>query len=316
MEKPNYIDIFKDALLLTWRKKYLWWFGFFVLLSGLSTSFSNWSSQDNEQMGQRFLDFFAANQTLTLALVVVAVLFWLLLTALGIVSRGALIKSINAEQEKKPADFKQGWQAGRRYFWRVLSVGLVTGLAVLVLLIVLAVPIVFFFYNDYNVAGIILVILAAAIFLPVAFLSAFIRIYGEIYVVNAELSAWEALENAYALITKNLGRSIIVGLLLMVAGMALMMALLFALIPVAVAFALVGLIGYLILKKMGVMIVAVVAGVLLVGLFILASSVLQVFSQAVWVLFFRQIAAPKEPEVATTRVEEALVEPVANISQC
>ena len=34
MSKINYLQIIKDAWKITWKNRYLWWFGFFVTLGG------------------------------------------------------------------------------------------------------------------------------------------------------------------------------------------------------------------------------------------------------------------------------------------
>ncbi len=60
MIKINYLNIIKTAAAITWKSKYLWWFGFFILLSSTSGSFFQYSPREKVVDKEKLFAFMTA----------------------------------------------------------------------------------------------------------------------------------------------------------------------------------------------------------------------------------------------------------------
>ena len=98
MKKINYLQILKSAWKVTWKNKYLWWFGLFILFSSGGTFFSGKFEEGDFQQAS---DFFASHQQIVLAVGGTCLLVWIAFIILGIISKGSLIKSIQKQILRK-----------------------------------------------------------------------------------------------------------------------------------------------------------------------------------------------------------------------
>jgi len=308
MPKVSYLEIFKDALKLAWGNKYLWWFGFFIALSEVLLSFEySFEEEDYDPIKyQSLLDAYSLTSSafILISLAVFSVITFILL-AIDAFGRGALIHSLNETSENRPANFKLGSQAGRKNFWKILSISILIGTFNLLSLIILFAPVVFLFFTKSYIIGTLLGIIAAIIIIPLFFITAFLKIFGYLYVVAGKTSVWGSLENSYNLLLKNLKATFTILLLLLVLNMILLFSFLIILIPFVVIFLLIGGILFLFLEKIGIIITASVAGLLFFALILAIKSIYNVFIQTIWLLFFRSIAKPEAPE----KIGEPAMEP-------
>lgn len=304
--KINYLEIIKKAAIIAWRNKFLWWFGFFVLVSATSGSFFRYSPREQVIEKQKIFEFISAHQEWVIFGGLAAVALWIILLIVGITGKSALIKSISDIIEKKESSFKIGWREGKKYFWRIVFIGLLAGLFILALLIVFAIPIGFLFYNKAYFLGGALSLLAIIIFIPVVFLVSFIRIYGYLYAVLGDLSLRDSLENAYALLQKNITPSLLLSLVFLVVSALVTLAAIVIIIPLVIIFLILGALLFLLAKQIGIIITVAIALFFILIFMFLGGSAYQAFTHAVLVLFFREIASP--------RVEEKVTEPAEEIS--
>jgi hypothetical protein len=292
----NYLEIVKKAALITWHNKYLWWFGFFVMLSSTSGNFFQaWPKEKNIQ-GREILDFTASHKELVIFLLVAFLLLWIMFTVLGIIAKGGLIKSLKNATENKNLGFKSGIKEGKKYFWKIFLIGAFSVIFILATLIVFMIPIGFLFYNKAYLLGGLLSLLALVIFIPVLFLVSFIRIYAYFYAVLADLPLGESLESAYALLRKNIVPSLIVSVVFLAVGTLATIAALLFLIPVGIIFFLIGTLLFFLAKQIGILITALIGLVVIFFVMLFGGSVYQVFTQAILLLFFQEIATPKIKE--------------------
>lgn len=301
----NYLNIVKESARLTWRNRYLWWFGFLILLSSIGGNFFQvWPRKKNIQ-GQEVLDFTASHKELVIILAAGFLLLWIVFAILGIIAKGGLIKSLKNAAENKKFGFKDGFQDGKKYFWKMFLIGAFSALFILATVIVFMIPIGFLFYNKAYFLGGLLSLLALVIFIPVLFLVNFIRIYAYFYVVLSDLPLGESLENAYALLRKNIVPSLLISVIFLAIGTLATLAALLFLIPIIVIFFLIGTLLFFLAQQVGILITALVGLVFILLSMIFAGSVYQVFTQAVLLLFFREIATPKiKEEVEAEKVVE------------
>lgn len=312
MSHINYIDILKRSWKITWNNKHLWWFGLFITLaSGGSFNYRGFgSNEQSKNLGEQIMAFTGQHLAIVLFAGLALLIIFIILGVLSIISRGALIRSAHKITEGTPITFKAGFAFGKKYFWRIFAISVVLSLIALLIIFVMAIPIVFLFISHSNVLGAILTLLGIILFIPLMILLAYLRIFGTLYVVLGDLAIQPALENAYALFRKNIISSIVMSLVFLITGIIFCFALLIALIPLALIFAIIALVFYLLLKAVGLYIIAGLGIITAIVLFIAARSIYETFIQTAWVLFFYEIAKPKIAETVPEAVLE--IKPVTD----
>ncbi|MFA6159764.1 MAG: hypothetical protein WC678_01585 [Parcubacteria group bacterium] len=319
MSKINYLQIIKDAWKITWKNRYLWWFGFFVTLGGGGGMNYFFNSGEDKKLdpaqNEKILEFLSQNMHWIIAVAIIVFLLLIIFSVLSILARGALISSIEKNSKGQLANFKSGWQDGKKNFWKIFIIDFSLGLFIFFTLLILIAPVAILFLNKNYIIGGMLAFLAILIFIPIAILSSYLRTYGYFYSILGKLNFWSAIENAYNLFVKNIWASILLSLIFIPLGIVLMLVILAILPLLLLVFLILGAIGYFALGK----ITAIVIGAIGISIFFLyaifVKSIYAVFSQAIWILFFHEIATPKIPEeiVATETATEPVIEPIAAI---
>jgi hypothetical protein len=308
MKEVNYLEIIKKSWFITWKNKYLWWFGLFLALGGgASFNFpgnSEWSKKAGENEDQ-FRSFLNQHWQLVVALIAVIGIICLALIILKLIAKAGLIKTLNEIEKKITGNFKKGFWEGKKYFWKILAIGLILGFFILSLFVILAVPIALLFSVKAFILGTFFVLFSAVvIFIPLVVLASFIGKYSIYYVVLSDLGIKASIENGYQIFRKNIIPSIIMALFFIPINIALFILIITSFLAIGIIFLLVGIILYLALAKIGI-IIAVSSGVLIfIVILFLANSIFQVFCQTIWFLFFKEIATVEEEE----RIEESAPE--------
>jgi hypothetical protein len=309
MSKINYLEIVKKAAEITWKNKRLWWFGFFASLMSAGGSFSSSTENGKDFAGgsitqEKVMGFVADHIVLMVGVGIILFIVCILFLVLGIIGRGALIKSIEKTLKKEPIEFRSGMREGKKYFWKILGIGFLSAMFIFLAVLILVAPIAFLIFSKSYIFAILLAFLALAILVPLAILSAYIRIYGSIYTVLGELKIWASIENAYALLRKNLGVSIIMGLIFILLGIILGLSLLMLLVPIMAALVALGAFLYLALKGIGVAIAIGIGAIIILAITLFIRSIYETFAQTIWILFFHEIAKPKVEETVNEEVPE------------
>lgn len=310
----SYLKILKDSFKLAWKNRYLWWFGFMISLSSIGGTRYSFDARNetaqNTAFEKQLQDFVSQNAHWVIAGIAVLIAVCIVLGILSIISRGALIHSVEKHLKNEVSNFKTGFKKGKEKFWRVLAIALSTGLFMISSLIVLGAPVAFLFFNRNYIIGLFMGALAVLILIPLLILTAYLKTYGYIYAVSGNLQFWPALENAYNLFRKNIKSSIIMGLLFIPVGLVLAIVSLMVAIPIIIVFLGIGLVVFLIAGKIGAIAVAVIGIICLLAAFLAVRSIYEVFAQTVWIMFFHKIAKPKVEEAVIETVPEK-VEPLA-----
>ena len=228
--------------------------------------------------------------------IILSIIF-IIFIILGIIGRGALIASIEKHIQEKPADFHSGIKDGKNNFWKIFMIILSLGLFIFLTIAILSAPVIFLFLNHDYIFGIFMGILALAIAAPLIILAAYLKIYGCLYAVLGKLNFWPAIENSYNLFLKNISSSIIMSLIFIPLHIFLMLLIFMVFIPIVIIFAAIGFIFFLIAGKIGAIIIVIFGLLVLFAICIYILSFYEAFSQAVWVLFFHEIAKTKAPEL-------------------
>jgi hypothetical protein len=313
----NYIEILKKAGQITWKNRFLWWFGLVIAISSPGGLNFNFSTGRNEKIDdatvQKGIDFIAQNMHWIIIGIITLVAFFIVLAVAGTFARAGLIKSIDAIFKNKPAGFKAGMKEGKKYFWKLIMMGLLIFFMTLASVAILIIPVVFLLASGAYIAGALLGIFAFLILIFIIILVSFLKLFGNLYIVLGGLAMWNALEKAYALLQKNFASSIIMALIFIPLGLAFMLLIIAVLIALAIIFIPLGFLFYIVAGIPGAVAAACIGLAIFLAVFLALRSIYETFSQTAWFLFFLEIAKPKVGEKVEEKVlekkEEALPAP-------
>jgi hypothetical protein len=278
----DYWDVVTRSLRITWRHKFLWFFGFFAA-SGPGVL--NWNRHG--PVGVR--DFFVAHAEILAAVILLALLLALVLFVVGLISKGALISSIARIQRKEGASFELGVRGGLRAFWGLLVIRVIEVLALLVVTFVCGVAVITPLAAGSS--GIALaIVMGAILFVPyVAFLFAltFVVIFAERNYVIHRTTIGQALVLAMRLTRAHVGKALLVWLVALLSGLIFTVGLAIVLLLVAIPFVLIALQSELLALALGIPV-----GILIV---VLASAAFTTYGHALWSLLYMDLTGASGP---------------------
>lgn len=306
MVKIDYINILKQSWDITWHNKYLWWFGFFLALGGGGFNFNfplggENKEVDGEKFFQTFRSFLDNYWELAAAGLAILLILTVAVIILKTISRGGLIKSVSEITRGKESNFKAGFSAGKKYFWKVFLTGLLIGFFILGIIVALLSPVIFLIYLKSYIWAALLGVTAVILIIILGILASFIREYAYIYLITSDLGIRSSLESAFQLFRKNIWRSILFSLILMAVGMIAGLLILFSIFLIALPFLMLGFMLYALLSKLGMIITVVLGSLVIIAAIMLLQSVFETFRQTSWILFFREIASVKTEEEVTEK---------------
>ncbi|HEX2728507.1 MAG TPA: hypothetical protein VHM16_02060 [Rubrobacteraceae bacterium] len=311
----NYGEIISSAVRLTWRNKFLWFFGFFA---GASASFNfpgGGGSGDGGIGGglpaplRSIVSWVQDNLALFLTVVItLGVLIVVVGIVLSMISQGALAESVAALDRGEERRFGTTWRAGTANFWRVLGLKLLfilisIGVSLILTLVLVAPTVGIFFATESVAARVIAVIFAVLagiallvlIFIPLAVIGqwALRRL-----VVDRD-RIWESIRSGFGLFRRNIGRSLLVWLiqlgLMLGAGIVMLIALIIlGLLLVGPAFLLIRA-DYTALA----ITVGAIGGTILLAVFFVLSAILGTFNSSYWTLAYLRLSAPQHRDTET-----------------
>ena len=312
----NYGDLIRDSFRITWRNRYLWFFGFFAGMgSGGSGGGGNTGGGDfdfDEQSSAEIASVSATavqntfqNLGLIIILIVAFLLIFLILFAIYVVSQGGLTDSVAAIEGGQRRSFSSTWGAGARYFWRVLGQILLFVGIVLGLLLIVAIPIGALvggaFLTDstaFRVTAIVIAIPIAIaalllVFIPVAIIRQFAR---RTMVIGGD-GVIASVGSGYRMFRRNMGRSLLVWLIQLGIMLGAAIAFVIALIIVGFVLFLPTILLAVAGSTTGAIITGIVAGVILLPLLLVGSAILGTFDHTYWTLAYMRMASGSTPRV-------------------
>lgn len=300
------MQIVKKSWEIAWKNKYLWWFGIILSFTGIGTTYNaNFFPKNSQNIGQNYILPFISQHLfwIILAGVIILILFALLLI-LGIFARAGMILEINNLLKKNPLGFRKSFRKGGGYFWQIFFLNILLSLFACVAIVILASPVAFCLFNNSYISGIILLLLAILVMIPILFLIYYIKNYGLIYIVLGDLKTWPAIENSYALFQKNLASSLILFLVFIAVGIISSVVLVVIIFGIVLVFGILAFALYF-AAKIAAFVVGVLGVLALLVAIFLFKALMIVLIQSIWVLFFQEIAKLKMEE----KVEEKVAEP-------
>jgi len=305
-----YGELLSEAFRITWRNRFLWFFGFFVGGASVNVPW-NFGRQQGAPFGPppEPLRWISENLvlflTLVIALVVVIALVFILLAML---SHGALAESVAALHRGKPRRFGPAWRAGVANFWRVLWLKalfflMALGLALLVLLPVglgVAAVLVATDLTGLRVLFIALLVLVGFLGLILIFLPfAIVNQFALRELVVGRRRVMESIGGGFGLFRRNVGWSLLVWLLqlgvmlgLGIATLVVVVILGAILLGPAIAF-------FAADQTTAAVVVGVVGGLLFLVPLLVISGALGAFNHTYWTLAYLRLTQPAHPPVLT-----------------
>lgn len=307
-----YRNLLSQALKITWRNKYLWFFGFFAALIGNGGQFELLMNGLNGEIGKSVVsswesiketgilskDTFsnligiAKEDTISLIIVLIISLIILAIGAfliwLSTVSQAALVNNTPAHIGNKKGNFKMGIAAGINKFWPVFGLNVVLRLAIVVILFAVGTPVIFLTSKLGPVlSGLIYVIIFAALIFAALAISFIIK-YAIGFVVIEENRFFESIRSGWELFKENWLVSMEMAIILFLIGLGVSIAYLFAALILFTPFL---LLGFILSKitALGYLIILTIAFVVYLGALFFVGATLSTFQTVSWTTLFTQL---------------------------
>lgn len=314
----NYGDLIRDAFRVTWRNKYLWFFGFFVGGVGSSSGgniptgaggFGGGQEQSGSsglaaQLGPGAFD------SVALLVVVFAVigLVVLLLVAMALISQGALAENVAAIDRGEGRRFGSGWRAGLGNFWRVLGFYVVYFLVGIGLLVAVGIPIALLVAGTFALtqsvaarvivallAGLLGVVLLIVVFVPLEIVGK----YALREVAVRREGVFASFGGGYRVFRRNVGRSLLVWLIRVGLAIGVTLAAIIGILIVGLVLFLPAIILAAADQTAAAVVAGVVAGVILLPVLLAVSGATGAFFHSYWTLAYLRLTNPQTPVAAT-----------------
>lgn len=302
--KIEYLNLIKEAISITIKNRVLWWFGFLAIFSGAYFSFnytlpgesSDSKFDEMEYMNIiRKISFYWDLYSEWIILGIIMVVFLLIiLYVLGLIGRGALINSIFKVIKKEPVSFSSGFSKGVHFLGRLFLINLFFSLAFLLLMFVLIFPVIRLVILKSYITAFSLGLVALLLLISIAILFFYLRRYGEMYLIGSDLTVVNSIKLSYKLFEKNIKESFIMGLVLIGINLLIGVGLIFIILGIAIPSWLVGVIFYKSISSLAILILGIIMSIVFVALMTFIRSILNVFFETMWILFFYEIANEKE----------------------
>jgi hypothetical protein len=309
--KIDYLGIFSNAFKIIFENRFLWWFGFFLVLSVVFDP--NYIFQ-NENIKGVFLSVFFLKKIVSMSFsaTMFSIIFFIVLI-LSLIAKGALMKLTQRVLEKKAISFARGWAEGKKYFWINFRIIFFSSAVFFFCIFILWIPVLTAFYQGTHFVAVALAILAFLISIYLLVLYEFIQTFACFYATLADLNIWLALENGYALFKKNISNSLIMLLAVITLNIFSFLAVIIILMPFIFIFRLLGLVFYPVVYQNSFSIVYFSVIILFALSIFVFYSVFSGALQIAWTLFFYEIATSKKKkqiEESSPETEKQLNDPV------
>jgi hypothetical protein len=309
----NYGDIIRDAFRITLHNRYLWFFGFFV--GGTGTNFlgnvpsggGNFNFDDFQRSGAGLtaqVGQGVSETVLIFGIVVIALLIALFFIILAIISQGALADSVAAIDGGQRRRFGLAFSSGMGNFWRVLGYYIEFFLIALGLLMVIGIPVALLIGGTFAltqstgvrvsvavVVGILAVLLLIVVFVPLYIIAQ----YALRDIVVRRERVLGSVGSGYGLFRHNIGRSLLLWLIQLGLSIGIVIAFLLLLLIIGLVLFIptiaLAVAGY----TTAAIIAAVIAGLILLPLLLVATGAIGTFSHAYWTLAYLRLTAPPTP---------------------
>lgn len=305
-----YRNILLQAWQLTWRHKYLWFFGLFAALLGnggvLEIFFRVFSGDVSQGWLPGFgflqeINFFSlstlANMgrllvsdplsllfTLTVFLLVIFVggfLIWLIM-----VSQAALVHNAGRNINGKSHDFKDGLDVGMKKFWPVLGLNILVKIVISLVFLIISIPALLSIARADLFSANLFYVLAFLLFVPLAIIISFIIKYAIACVVIKGNKISEALIAGWQLFIKNWLVSLEMAFILFFINFMVGLGIIILFLLLSIPFLFLGLLFIKVAWYVNLWLIIVLAVILYLIIIIIIGSGLATFQVSSWTGLF------------------------------
>ncbi|OGI25100.1 MAG: hypothetical protein A3J76_02630 [Candidatus Moranbacteria bacterium RBG_13_45_13] len=249
------------------------------------------------EAGETAKNFIETHWQLVLIIALILFVIGIILFLISLVGKAGLIRSVDLIAQNKKTAFRAGWREGKKYLWRLVKLFFLFFLAMMIIIFVLAIPVIYLAVSGSWIGALLVGLLAVAIFIPLVFILALTNIFAEFYIILSDLPVWGAVETGYNLLLKNIGSSIIFGLLLLAVNVAAGLLFLPVIGIILLIFVPAGILFFY-MSKIVFGIFLFFAILLFIACVLFISSVFLTYKTTAWTLFFREIAKVETEETA------------------
>lgn len=168
----NYSELIKQSFQITWKNKFLWYFGLFTGGIVLNIPSFNYQFGESEISSINSLgtfdglrSFYFDHQLIIYILLGIVLVLSLVIWIFSVISQGAIINGVYTISQNRSISFKNAFLAGWHNFWRLLILGILILLIFLITLVVFALPVLVL-----ALTGLIIPAIIMGIFLVLAYI--------------------------------------------------------------------------------------------------------------------------------------------------
>ena len=293
--------IFKRAWEITWKHKGLWVLGILANCSGGgSQGSSNISRIPEYNVGggefpqiERWLQsipeetWVAIGIAVVCGLLLLALVFWVL-AAIG---NGGLIAGFQMAETGETVTLASAFQQGIRYFWKLLVIQLILGLASLVVFAPVIIGMVLLTILTLGI-GLICLIPLICLLVPLGIAISIYTLLTQIALIVEELDIAAAFRRAWEVFRSNPGQVIVMGLILGVGGFVIGLILAIPFVLMVLPFV-VGLIVGTDTSSLAGLSVTIIGILLYLPVLLVAGGIMRTFIAGSWTLTYRSLIASK-----------------------
>lgn len=303
----DFASVLKDSWKITWRKKSLWWLGFFAILteagSGSPTFYQLPAIPTSEDKAKAAASGMLSDLSATFsdpALITVSIitLIALLLIVLYIsysAKAGLILGADKYDKEKiddKPIA-KKLYLEGNGFAWKIFLFNLilaVIALFVIMLLVTPAVPLIMAFEEIAAIFMFIgLIIIACAVLIVFSIALTIVKQLGERMIVLDGKSVTHAFSGSIKMMMTNIGEILLTWLVSVAVGIGFSVGSFLGFFVAGLLYFVTSAVFYLLLKTPGLVFFGTTSGLLIVILVCAVLGAFSTFSSTYWTLSYKRL---------------------------
>ena len=305
------MELVTRSFKITWKHKYLWLLALFAgeTAGGFNFNYTSTTPPGKSTppnisaINQQISQWLASHAGLIIGASVAVLLIAIAFFVLAAVCQGALVRAAAEHDAERPFGLGWAWRAGMSTMWPMIRFRLLLILLALPLAVVFVVLAIALVGAISGQNGALIAVLALILFLcvlvSIAYLIAlfFLDRLGTRALVLEQLGAVASIRRAYALITKRLGRLLLVGLVAIAVGIVVGICLAVAGTILVIPAVVLGVAAYS-SGSSAWWVVIVLAVVILLPVFLVISAFLSAQGSTYWTLAFRRLEIDRPPAYA------------------
>ncbi|MFH1598152.1 MAG: hypothetical protein ABIB97_03700 [Patescibacteria group bacterium] len=306
-----YRPIIKKAWEITRKYKFLWFFGLFAALLGnggeieiIYENFQRLSNQPEtmsalkdlyvagrfEEIISQATQYFSTNTPVAIAYAILVVLLFILILWLIVISQSALINKVYKINKGQESKFDDGMRVGKKFFWPVLSVNIISRAVIYGLFLAICGPLLYLYFQNAETGYVIAYMLISfIIFVPLGIIIAFITKYATAYVVIKEMSVWSSIKKGWVLFVRNWLISIEMAIILLAINVIVGLGFLVLVSLLALPFLLLSFIFGAAAGTIGSYLIIVPAAILFFAVLFIVGAAFSTFQFSSWTQLFLRL---------------------------